>query len=418
MDAVNFSVAAKQIMPEYGLSYVRIGILYTAYMVGYGAFFIPGGFLADTIGARTVVGGALLWWSVFTGLTAAAPNLPGLEVLGPFYAFMVVRFLIGMAEGACYPATSRMISNWMTVDERGSAFGLALSGAGIGYAIAPPVVAFLMVKYGWRLPFYAFAGAGIALAVWWYFYATDDPQAHRSIKAEELELIKAGGARPAATERAIPWRAILLDRNVLLLGATGFCFGYGIFTYQSWFYLYLVNVRGFGQVSGGFFSTGPFLSIAALSVGGGIFSDAMVRRYGRTSGRRVGAILGFLLSASCIAVGAGASNDYLAVVLLSLGNGLLYFAASSNSSAIIDIAGPFAGVTFGYAATMLQCGGMIAPTLTPLLANRFGWSFAIYMLAALAIVASLLWLAIRAGETLALPEESVAVAGAQQATSP
>ncbi len=415
MDAVNFSVAARQIMPEYGLSNVRVGVLYTIYMLGYAMFHLPGGLLADTIGPRKVVGTALLWWSIFTGLTAVAPRLPGLSLLGPFYAFMVVRFLIGMAEGACYPATSRMISNWMTVDERSSAIGLAFSGSGIGYAISPPVVAFLMVRFGWRLPFYLFAGVGIALAAWWYSYATDDPRAHRSVSAEELALIQAGGARSAATERAIPWRAIVLDRNVLLIGAVGFCLGYGIFTYQSWFYLYLVNVRGFSQVSGGFFATGPFLSIVVLSPAGGVFSDAMVRRYGRTTGRRIPAILGLLLSAVCIGLGAGASNAYLTVALLSLANGLLYFSIASTYGAIIDIAGLFAGVTYGFAVTLLQCGGVIAPTLTPILANRFGWTFAIYVLGVLAIIGSLLWLFIRAGDSLDLPEESAIAAGARRA---
>src|SRR5262249_49374256 len=157
--------------------------LYTMYMLGYMLFHIPGGLLADTLGPRRVVGAALLWWSIFTGLTALAPSVPGLSVWGAFYAFMVVRFLIGLAEGACYPSTSRMISNWMTVDERSSAAGVALSGTGIGYALAPPVVAFLMVRYGWHLPFFVFSGVGVLLAAWWYWYASDDPRAHRSVTA-------------------------------------------------------------------------------------------------------------------------------------------------------------------------------------------------------------------------------------------
>ena len=90
------------------------------------------------------------------------------------------------------------------------------------------------------------------------------------------------------------------------------------------------------------------------------------------------------------------------VVLLSLANGLLYFSIASTYGAIIDIAGPFAGVTYGFAVTMLQCGGVIAPTLTPILANRFGWTFAIYVLGVLAIIGSLLWLLIRAGDSLDL----------------
>src|SRR5713226_8270408 len=120
MDGVNFSVAAKQIMPEYGLTDVQMGILYTVYTLGYALFHLPGGVLADVVGPRRLLGVALLWWSVFTGLTAVAPQLPILSLLGPLYAFLAVRFLIGLAEGACYPGSSRMIASWVAPDERGS----------------------------------------------------------------------------------------------------------------------------------------------------------------------------------------------------------------------------------------------------------------------------------------------------------
>src|SRR5437870_11756192 len=77
MDAVNFSVAAKQIMPEYGLTEVQMGVLYTAFTSGYGLFHIPGGWLGDVVGPRLTLTVAILWWSIFTGLTAMAGELPG-----------------------------------------------------------------------------------------------------------------------------------------------------------------------------------------------------------------------------------------------------------------------------------------------------------------------------------------------------
>ncbi len=358
------------------------------------------------------LGVALLWWSIFTGLTAVAPELPGLSLLGPLSAFLAVRFLIGLAEGACYPGSSRMIASWVAPDERGSAGGLVISGLGIGYAITPPVVALLMVHYGWRVAFYAFALMGVLVAVWWYSYATDVPEEHPRVSAEELRRIR--GDNPSllgAAKEPIPWRAILTNRSVWLLGGAGFCLGYGIFIYQAWFYLYLVKVRGFSVISGGLFTTGPFLASAVLGPVGGVFSDAMVRRYGRTVGRRIGAILGFLLSAVCIGVGAKIEHPYLAVLFLSLGDGLLYFAGASGIAAVIDIAGPYSGVTYGFSVTMTQVGGVVAPTLTPLLANRFGWEVAIYVMALLAVVGSLFWLKVDAGKEIGAQEKTVGQLG-------
>ncbi len=251
MDAVNFSVAAKQIMPEYGPTEVQIGVLYSVYLLGYAAFHLPGGVLADVLGPRKLLGAALVWWSVFTALTAVAPQVPGLSLLGPFAAFLVVRFFIGLAEGACYPGSTRLLACWMAPDERASSGGLVLSGMGIGYAITPPIVAFLMVQYGWRVSFYMFAFIGIGLAIRWYTYVTDEPETHPQISPQELQHIRGDNPRlTSAADAIIPWRRLLTNTNVWLLGSAGFCMGYGVFLYQAWFYLYLVNERGFSELGG------------------------------------------------------------------------------------------------------------------------------------------------------------------------
>jgi ACS family glucarate transporter-like MFS transporter len=401
MDGLNFSVAARQIMPDYGLSQIQIGVLYTAYALGYALFHLPSGRLADVFGPRRVLGVALLLWSLFTGLTALAPSLPGLGLLGPFTAFLVVRFLIGLAEGACYPASSRMLANWMKPDERGTAGGLVTGlGIGVGYAITPPIVAFLMVRLGWRLPFYTFSVLGMLLAAWWYRYSAESPDQHRSISPQELQEIRDSGAAGHEVRQAAPWKAIFTSPNVWRLGAAGFCFGYAIYMYQSWFYLYLINVRGFSEIRGGFLTAGPFIGVTIFSPLGGWISDALVRRRGRTSGRRTGAIFGFVSSAICIAAGASTTHPYLAVALLSLGDGFLYFSGSSSLATIIDIGGPHAGVTYGVVVSAIQLGGVVAPTLTPLLAQRFGWQVAIYVVAGLSVVASTLWSRIDAAQVI------------------
>jgi MFS transporter, ACS family, glucarate transporter len=405
MDAVNFSVAAKQIMPEYGVTEVQVGLLYSIYLLGYAAFHLPGGLLADVLGPRKLLGAALVWWSVFTGLTAIAPQLPGLSMLGPFAAFLVVRFFIGLAEGACYPGSTRMLASWMAPDERASAGGLVLGGMGIGYAITPPIVAFLMVQYGWRVAFCVFALIGIGLAVRWYTYTTDVPETHPHVSSEELQRIRSQNPRLESAEHtAVPWRSLLTNTNVWLLGAAGFCLGYGVFLYQAWFYLYLVNVRGFSELGGGVFATGPFIAVALLSPLGGKLSDALVRGYGQTKGRRVGAIFGLVLSAVCTGIGAGVEHPYVAIVLLSLGDGFLYMSGASAFATIIDIGGPYTGVTYGFANLMTILGGVLAPTLTPLLANRFGWEGAIYAMMFLTLIGAVIWLKIDAGKPLVVNE--------------
>lgn len=405
MDAVNFSVAAKQIMPEYGLTEVQMGVLYTAFTLGYGLFHIPGGWLGDIVGPRITLTAAILWWSIFTGLTAAAGDM---LFLTPFWAFLCVRFLIGLGEGAAYPNSNKTIASWMAADERGLASGMVMTGLGLGYGLAPPVVAWIMVHYGWRPAFYAFSVTGILLAALWYGYMRDRPEEHRRVSQEELKRIhgeRTPGPQEGPSHRHTPWQTLLTDRNVVLLSLAIFCLGYVAYIYQSWFYLYLVNVRGFSVVRGGFFATGPFLAMTILCPLGGLFSDALARRYGRTRGRRVAAMAGFLSSALCIYIGAGATDPYLAVLFLSLGDGLLYSAIGSVWSAIVDISGEHTGTVYGIVGMWAQIGGAVAPTLTPIIAERFGWQMAIHVAALAAFVGGMIWLAIDAGKRIEVGEK-------------
>ncbi|MGE0820681.1 MAG: MFS transporter [Candidatus Binatia bacterium] len=409
VDALNFSVAAKQIMPEYGFTTVQMGLLYTAFTAGYGLFHLPGGWLADLFGPRRILAIAILWWSAFTGLTAVAGELSGLSTfLSPFWAFLLIRFCVGIGEGAAYPTTSKTVSNWMAPDERGFASGLVWSGAGLGYAIAPPLVAWMMVGYGWRPVFFVLAVLGIVIAAVWYGVVRDRPDVHPQVNTQELKKIY--GNRESSTQgdqavRHPPWRILLTDRNVVLLSVASFFLGYVAYIYQSWFYLYLVNVRGFAVVSGGLFAAGPFLAVTLLCPIGGFVSDALTARYGSKTGRRGVALTCFFSSAVCMYLGAHAADPYLAVFLLSLGDGLVYASLGASWGAIIDISGVHTGAVYGIVGMFANFGGMLAPTLTPMLAERYSWEIALHVAALLAAVAGLVWLAIDASKKLVLVGE-------------
>src|SRR2546422_11624900 len=75
IDRVNISIAAKYIMPEYGLSDLQMGWIFSAFVLGYAIMQIPGGWLGDQFGPRRELTGAILWCSGFTAVTALAGEL-------------------------------------------------------------------------------------------------------------------------------------------------------------------------------------------------------------------------------------------------------------------------------------------------------------------------------------------------------
>ena len=401
VDRVNISVTARQMMPALGLTQVQMGYVFSAFVLGYALCQIPGGWLGDRFGSRRVLAGALTWWSVFTALTALAGTLPTAQWLGILGSLILIRFLIGVGEAAALPNFNRTVADWLPARERGLGMGVSIGGIGIGSALTPPIVAWMMVNYGWQSAFYASGLVGIAIALFWIWYATDRPEQHRSVNPAELALIREAPLTPTLSEpEPVPWHAFARTPAVwwLVLSYTGL--GYIAYVYMSWFYLYLVNERGFGILRGALFASGPFIAITVLCPLGGWITDRLVASVGVNRGRSRVGCLGMLLSGACIVAGSQAAEPYTAIVLLSLGAGFLYFTVGAFWAGTIDLAPRHAGTLSGIMNTGANIGGTISPTLTPWLAEHFGWHVSLGVAAGIAVLGGIVWLLIKTGDGL------------------
>jgi ACS family glucarate transporter-like MFS transporter len=406
IDRVNISIAAKYIMPEYGISEVQMGWVFSAFMLGYAIMQIPGGWLGDRFGPKRVLAGAIFWWSLFTAVTAVAGELFLTGLLGVVGSFIVVRVLIGIGEAGGPPNYNRVVADWVAPGERGLAMGIAFGGSSLGAALTPPLIVWIMVTLGWRAAFYIAGGVGIVFSLVWYWLATDHPAEHPWVNAQELQRI---GQKPESCpvqgkSTSPPWRVLLGRPDLWLLTAAYFVLGYILYLYFSWFYLYLVNVRGFSILGGGVYSTAPFIVNTVASPIGGWLSDQFSERFGKRVGRCGLGISGLVLSAGFIWAGAAAANPYLAILLLSLGSGSLVLSAAAYWATTIDLSKTYAGTVSGFMNMGGSLGGAISPTLTPLLAQQFGWEGALYTAAALALGGAFFWLGVHPERALDLGE--------------
>src|SRR5262245_18429866 len=154
IDRINISVTARQMMPAYGMTDQEMGWVFSAFVVGYALFQIPGGWLADRWGVRVVLSAALLWWSVCTGWTAVCPVHPSASLVGIIGSLVLVRFCMGAGEAVALPAFNRAVTNWFPADARGFGIGIAIGGIGLGSAMTPPIAAWVMVNWRWQTVFY------------------------------------------------------------------------------------------------------------------------------------------------------------------------------------------------------------------------------------------------------------------------
>jgi len=400
VDRVNISVTARQMMPALGLTDLQMGQVFSAFVLGYALCQLPGGWLGDRWGPRLVLTFAIVWWSCFTALTAVAATLPWASVVGVLGSLIAVRFLVGVGEAAALPNFNRTVANWLAPHERGLGIGIAIGGIGVGSAMTPPLTAWIMVNFGWQTAFYAAAVVGLVVAGCWYGYATDRPADHPHVNAAEAALIAGGDAATARQEpdARATWRAIARMPAVWWLVLSYTCLGYVAYVYMSWFYLYLVNVRGFGVLRGAIFASAPFIAMAVFCPLGGWATDYLTVRRGRPAGRSWPGGSGMILAGVCIVAGAFTEHAFLAIALLSLGAGWLYFSVGAYWSSTVDLSKDHAGALSGLMNTGANLGGVLSPTVTPWLAHHLGWGPALAAAAVVAMLGGVLWLKITPGE--------------------
>ncbi len=409
-DRVNISVAAKYIIPEYHLTQIEFGAIFTSFLLVYALAQIPGGWLGDRFGPRRVMTWAILWWSAFTALTAVAGEGWLAATVGVVASFALVRALIGLGEAAAPPNGTRMVANWTSSSERGLAVGITLAGTSVGAALTPPLVVWIMTHWGWRPAFYGAGIAGIAVALLWSWLTTDKPDGHPGVNAAERALIDAGNTRTSAGQHdvpgRVPWRRLFGSRDLWCLAGAYGVLGYNVYFYFAWFYLYLVNERGFSLEAGGFYTMAPFLTMAVAAPSGGWLSDAVGRRFGpRWSRSGVGCVC-MLLTSALVFGGAATDNAVMAVILLAASTGTLVLSVAAFWATTIDLAYRYAGTASAVMNMGGNLGGAVSPTLTPYLGQTYGWHVALYVMGALGLLGAVLWLCVDPTRVIRFDDES------------
>ena len=395
------SLVSPVLRVQFSLSASQYSHLFSAFLLGYALFQTPAGWLADRFGPRRVLTAGVVWWGVFSALTAGISH----RISDVVVALMVLRFLLGAGEAIIYPASNQFVARWIPRCERGKANGFIFAGVGIGAGVTPPVISYLMFHYGWRSSFVVSALIGLAVGAVWFMAARDTPEAHPSVSSEELTIIQKGVVNEGAPESGglLAWSLILSSRNVWILSLAYFCFGYVAWVFFSWFYLYLARVRGLDLKASALYATLPFLAMAVCSPLGGAIGDALTKRFGPRLGRCSVAVLGFVLAAIFIIFGSAAHDTRVASLVLAGGAGSLYLSQSAFWAVSADLGGKSSGSLSGFMNMANQIGGMITVSLTPFLADRFGWSAGFNAAAVAACLGGIAWLFVNPGLPMSRP---------------
>ena len=169
LDRQILSVLAPVMRKEIGLTQTDYAFAVNSFLLAYAFMYAGSGLILDRVGSRKGLAIFVALWSVASGLHAAIRGFAGL---------VSFRFLLGLAEPGGWTGAAKTVSERFTPAQRGLASGIFTTGAGIGAVIAPPLVVFLSLKYGWRS---AFLLASRGRAVMGPFLALRDQKPLRSL---------------------------------------------------------------------------------------------------------------------------------------------------------------------------------------------------------------------------------------------
>jgi ACS family hexuronate transporter-like MFS transporter len=280
LDRLTVSILAPVIITQLGLTNLAFAGINTWFLVAYAASQGLSGKLYDRFGTRRGFTASILVWSTAAMLHACARGVASLSCF---------RFLLGLGEAGNWPGAAKVIAEWFPARERALGMGIFNSGVSVGSIVAPPLIVWLQLRFGWQATFLTTGALGfIWLALWLLFYET--PERHRAISSAEFALIK-GGQSPAAGMRAISWRRLLNCRQTWAILLARFMADPVWWLYITWLPLYLYDVRGFSLKEIGLFAWVPYVSADAGSLLGGWISGHLIARGWSTNRARKGVIV-------------------------------------------------------------------------------------------------------------------------------
>lgn len=306
MDRQVLGLLAPTLQHDIGWSETEYANIIVAFQAAYAIGLVAFGRWIDFIGTRKGYSLAVTVWSV-----AAAAHGLARSVFG----FAVARFGLGLGEAGNFPAAVKAVAEWFPRRERALANGIFNSGCNVGAVLAPLLVPWMALRWGWPAPFVALGALGFVwLVAWLMFY--DSPEKSRRVSPEELAYIRSD--LPEAPPPKIRWRRLLLHRQ-----AWAFLVGYGFSAPIWWFYLYWLPKFLDQQYGLGLSTLGPPLVViysmtSVGSIGGGWLSSALLRRGWSLNASRKTAMLICALCVVPVVFAAHASNLWLATLLIGL----------------------------------------------------------------------------------------------------
>lgn len=389
LDRTCLSVAAPTLKKELLINEVDFSHIVMAFQLTYLVMQPLSGRIIDWLNIRRGFAASIVWWSVAQMLTAAAVG---------WRSFAVLRALLGVGEAGNFPGAAKTVSQWFRPRERTMAMGILNVGAGIGALIAPPLVVYLILKYGWQSAFVVTGAVGILwVALWLLLYRA--PEDHPWMSPKELAYIREGQSElavPESKEKGV-WKSVLTQKNFWGLALARFLSepAWQFFTY--WIPLYLATERHMKLKEIGYFAWLPFLAADLGCLFGGALSPLFIELGSPVmTARKLAASFCAVLMVFAIFIGQANTSGW-AIFFFCIGA----FAHQAMSSTLLTLPADLfptrtVATANGLSGTVGGLGGLLFTLIVGIVALKIGYAPLFVAIAFFDLIgAAFLWALVR-----------------------
>ncbi len=258
------------ISKELGLTKSDYGIILNVFMIAYALGQSISGKMYDKIGTRMGYVVSIFVWSIASMLHALSRGVMSISIF---------RVLLGVSEAGNWPGAVKSNAEWFPVKERAIGQGIFNAGASLGSVIAPPLIAFLYLGFGWKMTFLIIGATGMLWIIPWLILNKKKPKEHPWITQEEKDYIVSGRYESRKEDhegKALSIREILSHKESWAVLSSRFFLEPIWWLFVGWMPLYLADTYGFEVKEIGMFAWVPFVGAAIGSLSGGLLTGMWI----------------------------------------------------------------------------------------------------------------------------------------------
>lgn len=372
-DRTIVSVALPVIAADLQLGPAKMGVLLSAFFWSYALMQVPIGWLSDRFNLRWLYAGCFALWSLTCGLTGFAGSLG---------VMIALRILLGIGESIYLPGGMKVVSVIFPPKDRGLASGLVNCGTRAGLAFGAPLIAALVVAFGWKNAFFLLGFTSLVWLAPWFL------------------AFPKGATTVTHSAKQGSWKVAKIDRNLWGMSLAHIGYGYYFYLMVTWLPSYLVQARHHSLPVAGAYAVVPYLTFTLGEPIGGWLADRLVARgWDEIHSRKVIITGAYLTSLLLIPAGLVADNHFSVALL---GGASLMGLSTGNIFALVQriTRGGEVGFSIGFMNLAGNLSGVAAPLVTGMIIANTGSYFPAFVVAVVLLIAviPIYWLMVKRPE--------------------